>query len=210
MNYAELVQAVQDYLESDEPTLVANIPTFVRATEQKVFNATQLPEVRENVTGAATAGNPYLSTPTNFLAPFSLAVIVDGEHKYLLNKDVNFIREAYPAQGVTGVPRYYAQFDVDSFILGPTPDDSYDMQLHYYRYPPSIVDAGTSWLGDNFANVLLYGSILEANMYVKGAADMQQLYEARFNEAMVQLKVLADGKLRRDAYRSGQVRVPVN
>lgn len=207
MNYAELVQAVQEYVENDEPTFVANIPNFVKAVELKVFNATQLPRVRANVTGVVSPDNPYLTTPIDYLYPFSLAVIVDGEYQYLVNKDVNFIREAYPREDATDVPRYYAQFDEDTFLVGPTPDESYPMQLHYFRYPPSIVDEGTSWLGENFSNVLLYGTLIEANMFIKGEQDVQQLYETRFNEAMTQLRALSEGKLRRDAYRSGQERV---
>lgn len=210
MNYAELVQRVQDYLESDEPTLVSNIPTFVKSVEQKVFNATQLPVVRGNVTGGATAGNPYLTTPLDFLSVFSLAVINAGNYEYLLNKDVNFIREAYPDQSATGVPHFYAQFDDDTILLGPTPSTSFPMQLHYFRYPDSIVDVGTSWLGDNFESVLLYGTLIEANVFQKGEADVQESYQNQFNASFALLKQLSDGKLRQDAYRSGQTRMPVS
>jgi hypothetical protein len=209
VNYAELVQRIQDYLESDEPGLIANIPTFVKSVEQKVFNATQLPVVRSNVTGAATTNNPYLTAPLDFLSVFSLAVINAGKHEYLLNKDVNFIREAYPEQAATGVPHYYAQFDENTLLLGPTPSTAFPMQLHYFRYPQSIVDAGTSWLGDNFESVLLYGALLEANVFQKGEQDLQESYQQRFNESFALLKQLSDGKLRQDTYRSGQVRTPV-
>lgn len=209
MNYAELVQRVQDYLETDEPELVANIPTFVRLTEQKVFNATQLPEIRANVTGQLTPNNPYLTLPAGFLFSFSLAVVLSGRYEYLINKDVNFVREAFPDPAAAGVPQYYAMFDSNTFILGPAPDTGYTAELHYARYPDSIVDNGTSWLGDNFDTVLLYGALLEANIFQKGEADLQQLYQQRFEEAFLLLKTLADGKLRRDAYRAGQTRVNV-
>lgn len=210
MNYSELAQQITDYLESNETSLVQNIPTFVRSVEQKVFNATQLPVVRSNVTGSLTASSPFLSTPLDYLSVFSLALNIPGNHQYLLNKDVNFLREAHPDQSDTGVPRFYAQFDDDTLIIAPTPDQAYPMQLHYFRYPDSIVDTGTSWLGDNFSTVLLYGALVEANMYLKGDAELQQTYERRFQESLMLLKQLSDGKLRRDVYRSGQTRVPVS
>jgi hypothetical protein len=209
VTYAELVTAIGNYVESNELSFVQNIPRFIRSVEQKVFNATQLPVVRSNVTGSLTAGNQYLTAPLDFLSVFSLALNVPGAHKYLVNKDVNFIREAFPSLSATGAPQYYAQFDENTLLLGPTPDQSYPMQLHYFRYPGSIVDNGTSWLGDNFDTVLLYGALVEANMYLKGEAELQQTYERRFQEALGLLKQLSDGKLRQDTYRSGQIRVPV-
>ena len=190
-----------------------DINTFIKQTEQRVYNAIQLPAIRKNVTGSVSSGNKYLTCPTDWLATFSMAMIsATNEYTYLLDKDVNFIRESFPDTDAAfyGVPQYYAQFDQDSFILGPTPDANYSVELHYYYYPQSIVTANTSWLGDNFDSVLLYGSLLEAYTYMKGEADVIAGYQKRYDEALALLKTLGDGKNRRDAYRSGQVRVPVN
>ena len=165
------------------------------------------------MTGSVTTGNKYLTCPSDWLATFSLAAVSTGnEYTYLLDKDVNFIRESFPDTDAAfyGVPQYYAQFDQDTFILGPTPDAAYSMELHYYYYPESIVTASTTWLGDNFDSVLLYGSLLEAYTYMKGEADVIAGYQKRYDEALSLLKTLGDGKNRRDAYRSGQARVPVN
>jgi hypothetical protein len=223
MNYAELEQAIKDYIETDEPSFVANIPNFVRSAEQKIINTVQLPATRRNSTANVIQNNPYLPLPTDFLASYSLALFDDdNRYEYLLEKDVNFIREAFPFPPVTGRPTYYALFGPAtagspvpiitnelSIILGPTPDKTYTVELHYYAYPESIVTAGETWLGDNFETVLLYGALIEANMYVKGEQDMATLYQAQFNEALARLKRLADGKNRRDAYRSGQLRLDV-
>ena len=190
-----------------------DIDTFIQQTEQRIYNAIQLPAIRKNVTGSVTTGNKYLTCPSDWLATFSLAAVSTGnEYTYLLDKDVNFIRESFPDTDAAfyGVPQYYAQFDQDTFILGPTPDAAYSMELHYYYYPESIVTANTSWLGDNFDSVLLYGSLLEAYTYMKGEADVIAGYQKRYDEALSLLKLLGDGKNRRDAYRSGQARVPVN
>ena len=190
-----------------------DINTFIKQTEQRVYNAIQLPAIRKNVTGSVTTGNKYLTCPSDWLATFSMAMIsATNEYTYLLDKDVNFIRESFPDTDAAfyGVPQYYAQFDQDSFILGPTPDANYSVELHYYYYPQSIVTANTSWLGDNFDSVLLYGSLLEAYTYMKGEADVIAGYQKRYDEALSLLKLLGDGKNRRDAYRSGQARVPVN
>lgn len=210
--YAGLVNAIQAFTEVDETSFVANIPTFVQDTERLVNNTVQLPAFRRNVTGSATANFPYLTLPSDFLATFSVAVmntdepIVTENYRYLLNKDVNYIREAFPFPGVTGVPQYYALFDNNTYILGPTPDVNYDIELHYFAYPTSIVTAGTTWLSQNFPNVLLYGALTEAYLYLKGEADVLQAYQAKFQEAMVPLKQLGDGKDRQDAYRTVQVR----
>ena len=171
----------------------------------------QLLELRKNVTGNATAANKYLSVPSDWLANFSLAVIdpTSGAYEYLLNKDVNFIREAFPYPATTGKPTHYAMFDQNSYILGPTPDDDYEMELHYFYYPQSIVTAGTSWLGDNFSSALLYGSLLEAYTFMKGEADVLAKYQERYNEALAQLKELSEGKNRQDMYRTTQIRYPV-
>lgn len=210
MNYAELNQAIQDYIEAGDQSFLDNIPNFVRATEQKIYNMVQLPALRKNVMGSVTAGVKYLTLPTDWLAAYSLAVMdADGVYTFLMNKDVNYIREAFPDPATDGLPTHYAIFDQDTLLLGPTPDADYDVEMHYFYYPPSIVDAGTSWVGDNFDTALLYGSLVEANMYIKGEADMTTLYKSKFDDALAELKKLADGRNRRDAYRSGQIRVPV-
>jgi hypothetical protein len=210
MNYSQLVTEIQNYTENQFTTDVVN--TFITQAEQRIYNTVQLPALRKNVTGTTTAGNKYLAMPTNWLATFSLAIINGAnEYTYLLNKDVNFIRQSYPDtdSDFYGTPAYYAVFDQNSFIMGPTPDASYAVELHYFYYPESITTAGTSWLGDNFSSTLLYGSLLEAYTYMKGEADVMANYKARYDEAMVLLKQLSDGKDRQDAYRSGQVRYPV-
>lgn len=212
MNYTQLVAEIQNYVEDTFTTEVIN--TFITQAEQRIYNVVQLPALRKNVTGSLTAGNKYLAMPSNWLATFSLAVInANNEYLYLLNKDVNFIRQSYPDTDAEyyGEPQYYAVFDNTSFIVGPTPDDSYDVELHYFYYPESITTtvSGTTWLGDNFSSTLLYGSLLEAYTYMKGEADVIAQYQKRYDEAMFLLKQLGDGKDRQDAYRSGQVRYPV-
>jgi len=208
MNYTSLVTEVQTYTENSFVT--ADIDTFIRQAEQRIYNAVQLPALRKNSTGNLTAGNKYLTTPDDWLATYSLAVVdTNGEFNYLLNKDVNFIRAAYPFPNDQGLPEYYALFDQNTFILGPTPDDIYAVELHYFYYPESIIDAGNSWVGDNFDSVLLYGALLEAYTFMKGEADVLAEYQKRYDGAMALLKQLGDAKNRQDAYRSGQVRNPV-
>lgn len=220
MDYAALKQAIEDYTENYEDSFVANIPLFVEQTEQRIYNTVQFPSLRKNMTGVMQSGNKYLSAPDDFLAVYSLAVIDGtGSYEYLLNKDVNFIRQAYPQPTDSGIPRYYALFGPTvtgstisnelSFILGPTPDASYSVELHFYYYPESIVTAGTSWLGDNFDSVLLYGSLVEAYTYMKGEQDMMLLYNTKYAEALGMAKRLGDGMERQDAYRSGQFRQQV-
>ena len=217
MNYTQLTAAIKGYAENDFPETVGSftsanqIATFVQNAEQKIYNAVQILALRKNVTGFTTASNKYLSAPPDWLATFSLAVIdpVTGEYNYLLDKDVNFIRESFPFPAVTGKPQYYSLWDENTFFLGPTPDAAYQMELHYFYYPPSIVTAGTSWLGDNFDQVLLYGALLEAAVFMKSEDDVFQKYTIQFNEAMGLLKQLSEGKNRSDAYRNGQARVPV-
>ena len=212
MNYTELVTAIEDYTENTFETFDVN--TFIKQAEQKIYNAVQIPSLRKNVTGTISSGNKYLSCPADFLSVYSLAVIdPSGNYQYLLNKDVNFIRQAYPSVTDTGIPAYYAIFgpnsgnlDELSFIMGPTPDTNYTAELHYFYYPESIVTANTSWLGDNFDSALLNASLMEALTYMKGEQDLVALYKGRFDEAMVLLKNLGDGKQRMDAYRDGQVR----
>lgn len=210
--YAGLSEAIQAFTEVNEASFVANIPNFVQDTERLVNNTVQLPAFRKNVTGSATANFPYLSLPSDFLATFSVAVmntdepLVPNNYRYMLNKDVNYIREMFPYPAVTGVPQYYALFDNNTYILGPTPDVNYDIELHYFAYPTSIVTAGSTWLSTNFPNVLLYGALTEAYLYLKGEADVLQAYQAKFEQAMAPLKQLGDGKDRQDAYRTMQVR----
>lgn len=210
LTYSQLVTEIQDYTENTFTT--TDINTFIQQAEQRIYNTVQLPALRKNVTGTLSTGNKYLAMPTDWLSTFSLAVInAANEYTYLLNKDVNFIRQSFPDtdSDFYGVPQYYAVFDSSSFILGPTPDASYSAELHYFYYPESIVTAGSSWLGNNFSSALLYGSLLEAYTYMKGEKDVIDNYRARYDEAMLLLKQLADGKDRQDAYRSGQVRYPV-
>ena len=226
MTYDELFAAIQSYTENQFPetyladgsavSTTTQINTFITQAEQRIFNTVQFPSLRKNVTGITTLGNKYLSCPNDFLAAYSLAVIDGGEYEFLLNKDVNFIRQAYPTAGDTGTPKYYALFGPQSndanelsMILGPTPDAVYPVELHYYYYPTSIVDAGTSWLGDNFDSVLLYGSLVEAYTYMKGEQDMMGLYNQKYQEALGLAKRLGDGMERQDAYRSGQYRQKV-
>ena len=212
MNYTQLVNEIQSYTENTFQTV--DINTFITQAEQRIYNSVQLPALRKNVTGTTTLGNKYLAMPNNWLATFSLAIInANNEYTYLLNKDVNFIRQSFPDTDADfyGVPQYYAVFDNSAFILGPTPDANYNTELHYFYYPESIttVVGGQTWLGDNFSSTLLYGSLLEAYTYMKGEADVIANYKARYDEAMFLLKQLGDGKDRQDAYRSGQVRVKV-
>lgn len=218
MNYTQLTAAIKGYCENDFPetagsfTSADQIATFVENAEQRIYNTVQLPALRKNVTGTCTSGNKYLGCPSDWLATFSLAVInANNEYTFLLNKDVNFIRQAYPDTDAAfyGTPAYYAVFDSNSFILGPTPDASYAMELHYFYYPESIVTAGTTWLGDNFDTALLYGALLEAASFMKTDKDVVDNYTARYNDSLMLLKQLSDGKDRQDAYRSGQVRYPV-
>lgn len=225
MNYATLFETIKGYVENDFPntswtdsagtgtvtlTSTEQINTFIQQAEQRIYNMVQLLDLRRNVTGTVTTGNKYLSVPSDWLANFSLAVIdASGNYSYLLNKDVNFIRESFPNSSSTGIPTHYSYFDENSYILGPTPDANYAVELHYFYYPASIVTAGTSWIGDNFDSVLLYGSLLEAYTFMKGEQDVITGYQKRYDEAMAMLKQLGEGKNRQDMYRSGQVRYPV-
>jgi len=211
MNYSQLTTLIQDYCESTEQSFVANIPTFVQLAEERIYNTVQLPALRKNVTGTMTINFQYFQLPSDWLSTFSLAVIdpTTQEYEYLLNKDVNFIRASYPPPNTYGKPKYYAIWDDNTMILGPTPDLAYTAELHYFYYPTSIVTAGNTWLSDNFETVLLYGSLREAYTYLKGEGDMMQNYEQKYQEALAQLKRLGDGLDRQDAYRSGQARIPV-
>ena len=224
MNYSTLFQTIQAYAENNFPdTVVATttatttsfltkdqVDTFIRQAEQRIYNSVNLPVMRDNVTGNCTSGNRFLATPTDWLSTFSLARInADGSYDYLLNKDVEFIRESFPIPATTGAPTHYAIFDENTFILGPTPDADYTMELLYYAYPASIVTSGTTWLGNNFDSALLYGSLLEAYAFMKGEKDVNDNYVARYNEALAMLKQLGEGKDRQDTYRTTQARVQV-
>jgi len=216
MNYAALVSAVSSYTENTFPTVDMNL--FITQAEKRIYNTVQIPSLRKNVTGSTTTSNKYLQCPTDFLSVFSLAAIdpTTGAYTFLLNKDVNFIREVFPTPASTGAPKYYAIFGPRSdneaeltFILGPTPNAVYSTELHYFYYPESIVTASNTWLSDNYDPALLYGTLIEALTYMKGEPDMLALYDGKYKEALGQLKRLGDGLERQDAYRSGQARVPV-
>jgi len=210
LTYAQLVAEVQSYTENQFST--TDIDTFIKQAEERIYNTVQIPDLRRNQVGTTTTGNKYLTTPSDWLATYSLAVIdSNNEYTYLLNKDVNFIRESFPDTDAAfyGKPKYYGIFDDNTFILGPTPDDNYTVELHFFYYPPSIVTAGTSWLGNNFSSALLYGTLLEAATYMKEEADILANYNQRYTEALSMLKQLGDGKDRTDAYRTGQARYPV-
>jgi hypothetical protein len=228
MNYSELFSQIQSYTENQFPefylannstiNVTTQINTFIQQAEERIYNTVQIPSLRKNVTGNCSATSKYLACPNDYLSSYSLAVIkTDGTYEYLLNKDVNYIRQAYPDPTATGLPRYYALFGSRlndpnelTFILGPTPDAAYGAELHYNYYPASIVTAGTSWLGDNYDPVLLYGSLVEAYTYMKGEADILANYVARYNEALAQLNRLGTGLERGDAYRDGQAKIRVN
>lgn len=217
MNYTELKAAVESYTQNEFSA--TDFATFTKQAEQRIYNYAQPSDLRKNVTGNFTSGNKYLSCPSDFLSVYSMAVINNGEYTYLIDKDVNFIREVYPSTTTTGVPKYYALFGPTvasstitnelSFIVGPTPDSGYLVELHYNYYPQSIVTASTTWLGDNFDTVLFYGVLMEAYTYMKGEQDLLQLYDAKYKEAIALYKALADGKQRGDTYRDGQVKYPV-
>ena len=209
MNYADLKTNIEDICENS--FTYDQLAMFTQQAEQKIYNTVQIPALRKNVTGTLTANNKYLSSPSDFLYNYSLAVIDgSGAYSYLVNKDVNFIRDAYPTPTSTGLPKHYAYFDEDTFILGPTPDDSYTVELHYGYYPESIVTAGTTWWGNEFDSALLNGALIEAIRFLKGEPDIISNYEKLYLQSITLLKNLGDGKLREYTYRSGQFRSPVS
>ena len=228
MNYNTLFSQIQTYTENIFPdTYLANgssvnyttqINTFIQQAEERIYNTVQIPSLRRNVTGNCSPTTAYLGCPNDYLSTYSMAVIQpDGTYEYLLNKDVNYIRQAYPSPTAKGLPRYYALFGSRlndpnelSFLLGPSPDAIYSIELHYFYYPESIVTAGTSWLGDNYSPVLLYASLVEAYTYMKGEADMLAVYNSKFQEALMQLNRLGTGLERGDTYRDGQAKIKVN
>jgi hypothetical protein len=233
MNYSQLFTQIQTYTENQFPdtfvqvstsgsqtnvNAVTQINTFIMQAEDRIYNTVQIPSLRKNVTGNCSSTSKYLACPNDYLSTYSLAIInTDGTYEYLLNKDVNFIRQSYPDPTATGLPRYYALFGSRlndpnelTFILGPSPNANYGAELHYFYYPESIVTAGTSWLGDNYSPALLYGSLVEAYTYMKGEADMLAAYNTKYQEAMQQLNRLGTGLERGDAYRDGQAKIAVN
>lgn len=233
MNYTTLFQTIKNYCENEFPsttftgtdgtttvTTLSNtqVNTFITETETRIYNTVNIPTLRKNVTGTVTTGNPYLSLPTDWLASYSVAIIdLSGNYNYIINKDVNFIREAYPVPTATGTPKYYSLFGTQlsnnvalSYLLGPTPDQNYTVELHYFYYPQSITTAGESWVGDNYDPILLYGSLLEAVIFMKGEQDIITMYKAKYDEAMLEFRRLCDGLERGDAYRDGQTKLNVS
>ena len=206
-SFTTLKTAIQDYTQNSETTFVNNLPIIIKQAEDRILKSIQLPDFRKNVTGTLTDGNQYLSTPTDFLAPYSLAIDNSGS-EYLIFKDVNFIREAYPVASTEGIPKYYAIFDSNTFIVGPTPNANLSEELHYFYKPQSITESsdGTSWLGTNAESSLLYGSLYEAYTFMKGEPDIMQLYATRYQEALKERKELGEGYDTTDNYRSGSVR----
>ena len=205
--FTTLKTAIQDYLETTESTFVDTLPTIIKQAEDRILKSVQLPDFRANKVGNMTAGVVSLSMPSDFLAPYSLSVNNDG-YEFLLFKDVNFIRELYPDPAATGVPKYYAIFDDNTFIVGPTPNASFSVELHYFYKPESITASasGTSWLGDNAESTLLYGCLVEAYTFLKGDPDLLQLYNGRYEDALARLKGLGEGYSTTDSYRSGAIR----
>ena len=210
--FTTLKSAIQDYTQNTETSFVSNLPTFIVQAEDRIIKSVELPNFRKNVTGTFTASNQYLATPSDYLYPYSLAVLdSDSNYSYLLNTDVSFMREAYPLVSTTGTPKHYAQFDDTTFIVGPTPSSNFTTELHYFYIPQSITESsdGTTWLGTNSPEVLLYASLLEAYTFMKGEPDLMMNYEKRFQEALQRLTLESDGYNRKDAYRDGQRKINV-
>jgi len=205
--FTTLKTAIQDYLESSETTFVANLTLIITQAEERILRTVQLPDFRKNVTGTLSQGNPYLTMPSDFLGPYSLAIDNSG-YEYLLFKDVNFMREAYPVEATENVPKYYSIFDRDTFILGPTPNANFATELHYLYKPESITasSGGTSWLGTNAETALLYGCLVEGYTFLKGDGELLQWYQAKYDDAVMRLKSLGEGYDTTDNYRSGMVR----
>ena len=210
MTYSELKSLIQDYLQNTEATFVADLPTIIKQAETRILKTVKLPVFRKNVTGNLTSGNQYLATPTDFLDNFSLSITNSSSQEFLLFKDVNFVREAYPNASTTGVPKHYALFDNSSFIVGPTPGSGYTVELHYFYQPDSLTagsDSGTTWLSTNAENALLYGCLVEAYTYMKGEPDLMATYEKRYDQALARLKTLGEGDNKVDSYRDDSQRI---
>tara|TARA_R100000935_G_scaffold18029_1_gene34880 strand:+ start:2764 stop:3405 length:642 start_codon:yes stop_codon:yes gene_type:complete len=211
MTYSELKTLVQNYLQNTESVFVSDLPSIIKQAEERILKTVKLPNFRKNASGNLTLGNEYLATPSDFLDNFSLSVTESGNQNFLMFKDVNFIREAYPSASTTGLPKHYAIFNDTSFIVGPTPNSSYSVELHYFYRPPSITagaDSGTTWLSLNASNALLYGCLLEAYIYMKGEPDLIALYDSKYQQALARLKTLGEGDNTRDQYRDDVYRVP--
>jgi len=212
LTYNQLKQAIQDYAENDETTFVSNIDNFIRQAENRIYRAVTLPDLRTNVIGNFTASNRFLTKPAGYLSTFSIAVLnSSGDYDFLIQKDVNFVREAFPSRSTEGQPRFFAEFNDTSFIVGPTPDQAYEVQLHYYKDPESIIDNvnGRSWIGDNAESSLLYGCLLEAYTFMKGEPDVLAMYADRYESAIQELVKLVEGRYKRDSYRDGEPRIEV-
>ena len=212
MTYAELQTAIKDYLQNTETNFVTDLPTIIKQAEERILKMIRLPVFRKNVQGSLTDGNQYLATPSDFMDSFSVATISSNTYNYLIRTDVSFIREAYPTTTTKAAPKHYALFDDDTFIVGPTPDADYTAELHYFYRPASITagaDSGTTWLSTNATNALLYGCLLEGYTYMKGEAEMMNLYNQRYQDSLGRLKVLGEGRNTTDTYREGSFQVPV-
>ena len=204
--FAELKTAIQDYTDNTETTFVNHLSDFIKGAEDRIFKNVDLELFRKNVTSSLTASDKFLTVPSDYLASFSLQITTSGSEDILLQKDVNFLQEAFPTSASTGVPRFYAVFDVNNFILAPTPNSNYSVELHYYYKPTSLTagaDSGTTWISTNAPFALLYGSLVEAYTYMKGEADMMQQYEKRFTDQLMRLKDLGEARENEDAYRAG-------
>jgi hypothetical protein len=211
MTYGELKQAIQDYTENDETSFVNNLPLFIRLAEERILKSVQLSLFQKNQSGSMTNGNQYLAAPSDFLAPFSLSIDVNGDKEFLLFKDLDFVQTYTPDATTTGQPKYYAQFDVGNFILGPTPNANFTVDIHYLYRPASLTagaDSGTSWLSTNAEITLLYGSLVEAYIYMKGDPNLMQIYNQRLGEGISRLKNLGEAQEVVDEYRYGQIRKP--
>lgn len=211
MTYGELKTAIQDYTENDETTFVNNLPLFIRLAEERILKSVQLNLFQKNQAGTMTNGNQYLAAPSDFLAPFSLSIDVSGAAEFLLFKDLDFVQTYTPDPTTTGQPKYYAQFDVDNFILAPTPNANFTVDIHYLYRPASLTagaDSGTSWLSTNAEIALLYGSLVEAYTYMKGDMNLMQMYMQRYGEAVSRLKNLGEAQETIDEYRYGSIRIP--
>ena len=210
MTYAELKSLIQNYLENTEATFVSDLPKIIEQAETRILKSVKLPVFRKNVEGSITSGNKYLNTPSDFLDNYSLALTNSDSQEFLLFKDVNFIREAYPNPSTTGVPKHYALFDNTTFILGPTPNATFVAELHYFYKPTSITagaESGTTWLSTNAENALLYGAILESYVYMKGDINLMQVYEKRYDQALARLKTLGEAENTVDSYRDDSYRI---
>ncbi len=210
--YDELVSAIYGYLQTDSQGMsTTDVNTIIRQAEQRIYYDVQIPVLKKNVTGTMTSGNRYLATPSDFLAVYSIAVNNSNSYEYLLPKDVAFLREAYPETTTTGVPRYYALFDDDTFLIAPPPNANFEVELHYFYEPPSIVDQPTgTWLSENAENALLYGCLFEGYTYLKGEADLISLYAGKYKEAIDALKTIGEGRNRTDTYRNSEPRITPN